>query len=116
MLQLMIDASGQFNYKYIPNCITMSPIETMDSPTETSTKIVEYLQSKKNVPMSIRKIGKSLGIKNRTVFSICMDHHMISKVHPSHVGCGRDSGNLFVVPFDDKWTHARGSMGGSRFD
>ena len=75
--------------------------------TDMSYTVLEYLQSRENVPISIRSIGKKLKIKNRAVFSICMGNDTIKKVHPSHIGCGRNESNVFIVSEDTKWVKMR---------
>ena len=74
---------------------------------KTDMSVLEYLQSRENVPISIKSIGKKLKIKNRAVFAICMEDYKIKKVHPSHVGCGRTESNIFVVSDDNKWVKCR---------
>ena len=76
----------------------------MSSPLEL---VSIHLEDKK-VPLSLSKISRDLKLKKSMVKAICHQLPQITKVHPSHVGSGRDQSSLYIHSTDPKWTIIKG--------
>ena len=62
-----------------------------------------YLESRGEIPLSVKHISNKLKVKKRCIIAICNEEKMIKKVHPSHCGSGRDHASIFIYSTNDKW-------------
>ena len=70
-------------------------MKNMDRSPEKTTRIIQFMNSKNTVNVSVRKISREVGVTKNKAFATCMNDPRIVKVDPHEFGSGMNKLGVF---------------------